>query len=161
MAASPAALPAADVAGEDFVALPRYPGSWRTAFHREMQGGTLVTDLAYVTDADVADVHGFYRGVFRQHGWEVIELDFSLTPVGVPGVMRPGCGPRRLRESGGNRVIEIELEQPQPDQTSAPQPSAPAASVAPGAAAIGSIAGRRSMAIRSVVAAQYGWHSSP
>jgi hypothetical protein len=131
VAATPVALPAADVAGEDLVALPRYPRSWRTAFHREMQGGTLVTNLAYVTDAELDDVRGYYRGVFRQHDWEVIELDFSLTQWVFLVSSGQDVALVTFESQEGNVVIEVELEQPQPITTAPPQPSVPAVPVRP------------------------------
>jgi hypothetical protein len=131
IAATPVPLPAADVTGEDLVALPRYPGSWRTAFHRETQGGTLVTNLAYVTDAELDDVRGYYRGVFRQHGWEVIELDFSLTQWVFLVSSGQDVALVTFESQEGNVVIEVELEQPQLITTTPPQPSVPAVPVRP------------------------------
>jgi hypothetical protein len=127
----PAVLPAADAAGEDLLGLPRFPGSVRTAFHREVQGGALVTDVEYVADAELDDVRGFYRVTFRQYGWEVIELDFSLTQWVFLVSMGQDVALVAFEAQAATVTIEIELEQPQPVPTAVPQPSAPTAPVVP------------------------------
>jgi hypothetical protein len=73
-----ATLPKADVPGEDFSDLPRYPGSVRTKYERRVSNaGLILIDTEYVASAKLADVREFYRGVFRSEGWTVASLDVS------------------------------------------------------------------------------------
>ena len=73
-----ASLPKADVPGEDFSDLPRYPGSVRTKYERRVsKAGLILFDTEYVASAELAEVREFYRGVFRSEGWTVASLDVS------------------------------------------------------------------------------------
>jgi hypothetical protein len=73
-----ASLPKADVPGEDFSDLPRYPGSVRTKYERHVSKvGLVLVDTEYVASARLRDVREFYRGVFRSEGWTVASLDVS------------------------------------------------------------------------------------
>jgi hypothetical protein len=73
-----ASLPKADVPGEDFSDLPRYPGSVRVKYERRVSNaGLILIDTEYVASAKLADVREFYRGVFRSEGWTVASLDVS------------------------------------------------------------------------------------
>jgi hypothetical protein len=73
-----ASLPKADVPGEDFSDLPRYPGSVRTKYERRVSKvGLVLVDTEYVAAAELGDVRQFYRGVFRSEGWTVASLDVS------------------------------------------------------------------------------------
>jgi hypothetical protein len=73
-----ASLPKADVPGEDFSDLPRYPGSVRTKYERRVsKAGLVLVDTEYVASAELGDVREFYRGVFRSEGWTVASLDVS------------------------------------------------------------------------------------
>jgi hypothetical protein len=73
-----ATLPKADVPGEDFSDLPRYPGSVRTKYERRVStAGLILVDTEYVAAAGLADVREFYRGVFRSEGWTEAGLDVS------------------------------------------------------------------------------------
>lgn len=73
-----ATLPKADVPGEDFSDLPRYPGSVRTKYERRVStAGLILVDTEYVASAGLADVREFYRGVFRTEGWTEAGLDVS------------------------------------------------------------------------------------
>jgi hypothetical protein len=73
-----ATLPKADVPGEDFSDLPRYPGSVRTKYERRVsKAGLILFDTEYVASARLADVREFYRGVFRTEGWHEVGLDVS------------------------------------------------------------------------------------
>jgi hypothetical protein len=77
-AESNATLPRADVPGEDFSDLPRYPGSVRTKYERRVStAGLILVDSEYVASARLADVREFYRGVFRTEGWHEAGLDVS------------------------------------------------------------------------------------
>lgn len=73
-----ASLPKADVPGEDFSDLPRYPSSVRIKYERRVSKvGLVLVDTEYVASARLADVREFYRGVFRSEGWTVASLDVS------------------------------------------------------------------------------------
>jgi hypothetical protein len=73
-----ASLPKADVSGEDFSDLPRYPGSVRTKYERRVsKAGLVLIDTEYVASAELGAVREFYRGVFRSEGWTVAGLDVS------------------------------------------------------------------------------------
>jgi hypothetical protein len=73
-----ATLPKADVPGEDFSDLPRYPGSVRVKYERRVSKvGLVLIDTEYVASARLGDVRQFYRGVFRSEGWTVASLDVS------------------------------------------------------------------------------------
>jgi hypothetical protein len=73
-----ATLPKADVPGEDFSDLPRYPGSVRTKYERHVStAGLVLVDTEYVASARLGDVRQFYRGVFRSEGWTVASLDVT------------------------------------------------------------------------------------
>jgi hypothetical protein len=73
-----ASLPKADVPGEDFSDLPRYPGSVRTKYERRVsKAGIILFDTEYFASAELAEVREFYRGVFRTEGWTVASLDVT------------------------------------------------------------------------------------
>jgi hypothetical protein len=123
--------PAADVRGRDLADLPRFPGSVRTDYLRERQGSTEVTAIVYAAaDAELDDVRGFYRRIFREHAWELIELDFS---GGEWTFLVEREGRLALVEIEDHRrriIVEIELERPiaahTPSSPSTPRPQAPA-----------------------------------
>ena len=137
-AASPSPAPteepaAADVRGRDLADLPRFPGSVRTDYLRERQGSTEVTAIVYAAaDAELDDVRAFYRRVFRERAWELIELDFSggewiflVEKKGRVALVEIEDHRRRI-------IVEIELERriaarpPSSAPTPGPQPPAPA-----------------------------------
>src|SRR5215217_1916145 len=73
-----ATLPRADVPGEDFSDLPRYPGSVRIEYQQRVsKAGLVVIDADYVASARLDDVRKFYRGAFRSEGWTVAGFDVS------------------------------------------------------------------------------------
>jgi hypothetical protein len=73
-----ASLPKADMPGEDFSDLPRYPGSVRTKYERHVSNaGLVLVDTEYVASARLGNVREFYRGVFRSGGWTVASLDVT------------------------------------------------------------------------------------
>jgi hypothetical protein len=109
-----ATLPKADVPGEDFSDLPRYPGSVRTKYERRVStAGLILVDTEYVASAELADVREFYRGVFRNEGWTEAGLDVSegewdfLVTKGV----REAVIEIEIRE--GLVETEIEVSEPQ------------------------------------------------
>ena len=117
-----AALPDVDVAGEDLPDLARYPGSVRTAYLHEPQGTTSVTVIAYVVTTELDDVRAFYRRVFREGDWELIELDFS----GGEWIFLVERGDRAalVEIEGGAAFTTIEIELEEPTAAAAPRPRA-------------------------------------
>lgn len=128
-----AILPVADVDGNDVSNLARFPGAIRTAYLRERQGSTIVTVIEYVTSADLDDVRAFYRRIFRENDWELIELDFS----GGDWIFLVERGARaafiEIEQRDSHVSIDIELERrvaaatatPNPTPTPAPRPQPP------------------------------------
>ena len=117
-----AVLPVVDVEGNDLPDLARYPGAVRTAYVREKQGSTTVTALEYVTSAAVDDVRAFYRRIFREHDWELVELDFSDGDWTFL-VERGRRAALVAIEQREHVAIEIELEVRAPAATPAPNPT--------------------------------------
>jgi hypothetical protein len=105
--------PVADVRGTDLANLPRYPHAVRTAYLRERQGSAEVTAIEYVAaDAELDDVRAFYRRIFRERGWELIELYFSGGEW-IFLVERKGRAALvEIEEHGRRIVVEIEVERP-------------------------------------------------
>jgi hypothetical protein len=109
-----ATLPKADVPGEDFSDLPRYPGSIRTKYERRVStAGLILVDTEYVASARLSDVREFYRGVFRTEGWTQAgldvsegEWDFLLTKADREAVIE-------IEIRRGLVEIEIEVSEPQ------------------------------------------------
>lgn len=124
-------LPEVDVAGEDLPDLARYPGAVRTAYLHEPQGTTTVTVIDYGVTAELDHVRAFYRRVFREEDWELIELDFS----GGEWIFLVERGDRaalvEIEGRGAVTTIEIELEEPidpatpRPRATPTPRPPPP------------------------------------
>jgi hypothetical protein len=119
-AESDATPPTADVPGEDFSDLPRYPGSVRIEYQRRVsKAGLVVIDADYVASARLDDVRKFYRGAFRSEGWTVAgfdvsegEWDFFLTKGD-----REALIDIESRGARGELVeIEIEVSEPQKDR---------------------------------------------
>jgi len=113
-----ATLPEADVPGEDFSNLPRYPGSVRIKYERRVsKAGLILVDTEYVASARLADVREFYRGVFRSEGWTIAgldvsegEWDFLVTKGDREAVIEI-----EIRE--GLVETEIEVSEPQKERT--------------------------------------------
>ena len=73
-----ATLPTSDAAGEDLPGLPRYPGSVRVGYERNvLEGGSVLTEANYLASGKVGEVKDYYRGVFRSGEWTIADLDFS------------------------------------------------------------------------------------
>jgi hypothetical protein len=112
-----ATLPKADVPGEDFSDLPRYPGSVRTKYERRVStAGLILVDSEYVASARLADVREFYRGVFRTEGWTEAGLDVSegewdfLTTKGDREAVI------EIEMRSGLVETEVEVSEPQKDR---------------------------------------------
>ena len=74
---SDAAIPGADVAGEDLARLPRYPGSGRTEYEVSIDDRYRLTAVEFFADATIDEVRLFYQGVIEEHGWERADIQYS------------------------------------------------------------------------------------
>jgi hypothetical protein len=112
-----ATLPKADVPGEDFSDLPRYPGSVRTKYERRVStAGLILVDTEYVASASLSDVREFYRGVFRTEGWTEAgldvtegEWDFLITKADREAVIE-------IEMRRGLVETEVEVSEPQKEK---------------------------------------------
>ena len=75
--ATDAPMPDAEVAGEDFASLPRYPGSVRTAYEVFEDGRFRLTAAEYVTSGSLRDARVFYQAVIVDHGWERVDISYD------------------------------------------------------------------------------------
>jgi hypothetical protein len=137
-----ATLPKADVPGEDFSDLPRYPGSVRTKYERRVStAGLILIDTEYVASAELAEVRAFYRGVFRSEGWTVAgldvtegEWDFLVTKGAREAVIeieiREGLVETEIEVSEPQKETEARKDSasPQRPKQAAPAPSTPPSS---------------------------------
>jgi hypothetical protein len=134
-AKSDASLPKADVPGEDFSDLPRYPGSVRTKYERRVsKAGFILFDTEYVASAELAVVREFYRGVFRSEGWTVASLDVSegewdfLLTKGVREAVieieiRRGLVETEIEVSEPQKETEVQKDSASPQRQPTPAPS--------------------------------------
>jgi hypothetical protein len=137
---SDATLPKADVPGEDFSDLPRYPDSVRVEYHRGVsKAGLVLVDTDYFTSAKLDHVREFYRGVFRSEKWMVAgfnisegEWDYLVTKGDREAVIE-------IEQLGELVEIEIDVSDPQqrtedqkkPASLQRPEQAAPAPSTTP------------------------------
>lgn len=120
------ALPAADVDGEDFERLPRYPDSVRTEFNITSDDHFRLTAVEYFADADLGEVRSFYQDVIADQGWQRADITYAggeWTYVIVDG------GTEALIEleiSGGFVEVDLQVSTPLPSETPPPtaQPTA-------------------------------------
>jgi hypothetical protein len=75
--ASAAGLPAADVDGEDFPRLPRYPGSVRTEFELSRDEQFVLTAVEYFAEATLDEVRRYYQDVIEAHGWDAADITYA------------------------------------------------------------------------------------
>jgi hypothetical protein len=109
-----ASLPKADVPGEDFSDLPRYPGSVRTKYERRVStAGLVLVDTEYVASAKLAEVREFYRGVFRTEGWTEAGLDVSEGEWDFLVTKGPREAVIEIEFREGLVETEIEVSEPQ------------------------------------------------
>jgi hypothetical protein len=107
-----ASIPAEDARGEALPGLPRPPGSVRTGYSTEEADGLALVRAAYLAMEGPDAVRGFYRGVFREEGWQVANVEYS-GDVWYFLVLRGGleAGVEVAPRDGGSEV-EIELSAP-------------------------------------------------
>jgi hypothetical protein len=135
-----ASLPKADVPGEDFSDLPRYPGSVRTKYERRVStAGLVLVDTEYVASAELAEVREFYRGVFRTEGWTEAGLDVSEGEWDFLVTKGPREAVIEIEFREGLVETEIEVSEPQKEtevrkdsaSPQRPKQAAPAPSTTP------------------------------
>jgi hypothetical protein len=135
-----ATLPKADVPGEDFSDLPRYPGSVRTKYERRVStAGLILVDTEYVASARLADVREFYRGVFRTEGWTEASLDVSEGEWDFLATKAEREAVIEIEIRRGLVETEIEVSEPQketearkdPAPSKGPEQDSPAPSTTP------------------------------
>ena len=122
----------ADVAGQDFDRLPRYPESVRSGYDIVREDRFRLTAAEYQAQATVEDVRNFYQGVIAEHGWERADINFDhgeWSYVLVDGSIEALI---EVEEFGG--LVEIDLQISEP--ITAPTPAAPDPTPAPTAVPI-------------------------
>jgi hypothetical protein len=120
-------IPTVDVAGRDIPTLPRFPGSVRTAYGRDVSDRQRRTVAAYVAAERRTVVRGFYTDVFRQHGWEVVDLAFARGTWTFVVERAERSATLEIRDDGGHTHVSIEMivrEEPRPRETPRPRPEA-------------------------------------
>ena len=107
-----ASIPAEAARGEALPGLPRPPGSVRAGYSREEADGLALIRAAYLARDRPDAVRGFYRGVFREGGWQVANVEYS-GDVWRFLVLRGEreAGVEVAPRDGGSRV-EVELSGP-------------------------------------------------
>lgn len=123
----------ADVAGQDFDRLPRYPMSVRSGYDMVREDRFRLTAAEYQAEAAVEDVRTFYQGVIVEHGWERANINFDhgeWSYVLVDGSIEALV---EIEEFGG--LVEIDLQITEPIASPTPAPAAPDPSPVPTAPA--------------------------
>jgi hypothetical protein len=105
-------IPAEDALGAALPGLPRPPGSARTGYSREESDGLAMVRAAYLAREGPDAVRGFYRGVFREGGWQVANVEYAGDVWHIL-VLRGDleAGVEVAPRDGGSKV-EIELSGP-------------------------------------------------
>ncbi len=107
-----ASIPAEDARGEALPGLPRPPGSVRTGYSREEADGLALVRAAYLAREGPDAVRGFYRGVFREGGWQVANVEYSGDVwhfLVLRGDLEAGV---EVAPRDGGSKVEIELSGP-------------------------------------------------
>jgi hypothetical protein len=119
-------LPAADAAGEDLSALPRYPGSVRSDYEIALDEQYRLIVTEYLAAADFGEVRTFYQGVIAAQGWERADIGFSNGEWSWALVDGTVLALIEIEEANG--LIEIDLQMSEPLAVPTPAPTeAPAA----------------------------------
>jgi hypothetical protein len=108
-------VPTEDVAGKEIPGLSRYPGSVRVDHERGQRGGLEMVRARYLTHDGLDAVRGYYRGVFRAKGWEVVNAEFyedEWTFLATHGDREAHV--EIEAHAGGVTGMDIELSEPMP-----------------------------------------------
>ncbi|HVM25978.1 MAG TPA: hypothetical protein VM253_11330 [Candidatus Limnocylindrales bacterium] len=116
-----AALPGADVEGEDLARLPRYPGAIRTEFAISVDERYRLTAVEYLVDATVAEVRAFYQRVIDDHGWERADVNYAAGEWTY--VLVDGRTEALVEIEEWNGLVEIDLQVSEPISTPSPEPT--------------------------------------
>ena len=117
-----ARLPDADVDGEDFARLPRYPGSVRTEFSISQDDRYRLTAVEYFADADLDAVRTFYQDVIDEQGWQRADITYTggeWTYLLVDGASEALI---EIEISGGFVEVDLQVSAPLPSTPPAPTP---------------------------------------
>lgn len=112
-----------EVPGIGFRGLPRYPGSIRVEYRRVVYGDVVLTEAEYVAQTEAQALREFYRQVFDEHGWSVVDTRFAAGEwifVVVEGE-REAVVEIELR----GQVANYEIKLTEPHRGTAPEPAAP------------------------------------
>jgi hypothetical protein len=107
-----ASIPAEDARGEALPGLPRPPGSVRTGYSREKANGLALVRAAYLAKEGPDAVRGFYRGVFREGGWQMANVEYAGDVwhfLVLRGDLEAGV---EVAPRDGGSKVEIELSGP-------------------------------------------------
>lgn len=129
-----AALPAADVPGEDFAALPRYPGAIRSSHELTGDDGYELIAAEYLVAATVTEVRVYYQGVIAEHGWERVDINYRDGEWAY--VLMSGAEEALVEIEERDGLVEIDLQLSRPIGGEAPAlpdalPATPAPPIAP------------------------------
>jgi hypothetical protein len=127
-ATASAQLPAADVAGEDLLALPRFPGSVRTDYEVALDERYRLIVTEYLAEADIDRVLAFYQGVIATQGWERADIGFVDGEWSYALVDGETLALIEIEEAGGLIEIDLQISEPVAVPT---EPAAPAPTDAP------------------------------
>jgi hypothetical protein len=123
--------PAVDVAGEDLVALPRYPGSVRSDYEVAVDEHYRLTVVEYLAEGVIDDVRAFYHGVIAAHGWERADIGFAEGEWSYSLVDGSTLALIEIEEAGGLIEIDLQISEALIVATPAPVPSATDAPLPP------------------------------
>jgi hypothetical protein len=107
-----ASIPVEDARGEALPGLPRPPGSVRTGYSREKANGLALVRAAYLAKEGPDAVRGFYRGVFREGGWQMANVEYAGDVwhfLVLRGDLEAGV---EVAPRDGGSKVEIELSGP-------------------------------------------------
>jgi hypothetical protein len=116
-------VPELDVPGDDIPGLPRFPGMRRVEYRQVIMGDLLETEAEYVMEGPLSPVHDYYRQIFDDEGWSVADLQI-FQGEWTFFVIQNGREALVELESRGPLVeVEIELNEPLPNESAAVTPT--------------------------------------
>jgi hypothetical protein len=114
-------VPRAEVDGEDFARLPRYPGSVRTEYEISVDDRFRLTAVEYLADADLELVRAFYQRVMDDEGWDRADVNYAAGEWTY--VLVDGRTEALVELEVWNGLVEIDLQISDPIE--APRPAPP------------------------------------
>jgi len=119
--ATPAELPTEDEPGNEIAGLPRYPGSIRTAYGRQVSPERVLTSATYAMRASSNDVRAFYVEAFHAEGWQIVDLGFSRGTWSF--VLERGPRQASVEIADLGELVEARFEVARDVPQSTPQPT--------------------------------------